>query len=661
MNNSFYIKLAVNNLKRNKNVYLPFLVACIGTIFTCFVFLRISTNTGMVSLPHGSKFLQGFFSSGKVFGGFFAIVFILYANSFLMKRRMKEVGLYGVLGLEKRHIMFVMLIEMLILYVISIVVAIVFGMVLGNLFFLIFLRILHIAGTNTFTISPQAFYQTIFFFFGVFSLAFLLTIIKIKNANIITLLKVEEQGEKEPKTPIFMSIIGIVTLILGYGIALYQNSQDSQQNIIGYFIISVILILIGTYTLFSAGSIALLKGMKKNKALFYKPNNFISVSNMIYRMKKNGVGLANICILSTVVILVLSTTLALYTGRENILKNKNQFDLKISLSKNDKTLMEKIQETAVLNNVSLKDVYQYKIAHFTGYLEKNMLSIATTVPKETDKQKKINYEVNVLTLEDYNKITNGKQSLNKNEILIYTLYENYGLKNLTMGDDKSNVRYSIKKELNSFVLQEKNKKIKVGEIFIVVSDLKQVQKLQSIMNVDELQSFTNLNLEGTELDCLAFASKLKDIVNQKYSTANFYSIDIDRADWYGIFGGALFLGIFLGFLFMIALVLIIYFKQISEGYEDHNRFTILQKVGMDKSEVKKTITKQIRLMFFLPIVGAVIHMLVFSNIICRVLAAFYLTDTNLIFRCILCLSALFTIWYSVVYFMTVKVYYKMVQ
>lgn len=659
MNSSFYAKLAVNNLKRNRTVYVPFLLACIGTIFTYFVFLRISMNTGMESLPYGSTFLEGLFSAGKMFIGFFAMAFILYANSFLMKRRMKEIGLYGVLGLEKRHIMFVILIETLILYITSIAVAVVFGMVFGNLFFLIFLRILHISGTNAFTISPQSFAQTITFFFGVFFLAFLLNVIRVKKSNLITLLKGEEQGERKPKTPILMTIIGIVTLVLGYGFALFQNSQDTHENILSYFVIIVILVLIGTYTLFSAGSIALLNSMKKNKTIFYKPRNFISVSNMIYRMKKNGVGLANICILSTVVILILSTTLSLYAGRENILKNRNQFDLEISCKNSDEALIGRIQDTALSNNVNIKEAYQYKAANFTAYLEKNMLRTTTTVPK--DKQHISNYEVSVLTLDDYNKITNEKQSLTKNEILLYSLNGNYGFKNLTLGNEKNNIPYSIKKELNSFMLREKNKNLKFREIFIVVSDSKQVQKLQRIMTVSKLQSFTDLNLEGTESNRLAFAENLKNIINQEYSTAHFYSIDIDRANWYGIFGGALFLGIFLGFLFMIALVLIIYFKQISEGYEDHNRFTILQKVGMDKSEIKKTINKQIRLMFFLPIAGAIIHTLVISNIICRVLASVYLTDTTLIFRCILSVSAVFIIIYSTIYFMTAKVYYKLVQ
>lgn len=655
MNSIFYTKLAVNNLKRNKNVYFPFLVASTSIIFTYFIFISISMNKGMESLPDG-QMLQNIFLIGEWGISIFSLIFIFYANSFLMKRRIKEIGLYGILGLEKKHICFIILFETLLLCAISIIIAVIIGMVFSKLFFLILLRILHVKGINTFDISIQAISQTIMFFLGVFFLTFIFNFIKVRNTSSITLLKEESKGEKEPKTPIVITVLGLVTLGFGYGIVLIVNSSEVA---LGSFLIGVILVTYGTYSLFTSGSITLLKLMKKNKKIFYKPNNFISVSNMIYRMKKNAVGLANICLLSTIIIVIISTTFSLYLGKDNMLKNKNQFDLAITCTDSNVGLLDMTENLAIKNHVSLKEIYQYNAANFTGYIKNNTLGTAETVAKE--EQHDCNYEVTLLQLDDFNKITNSQKTLDRNQILLYFLNGNYNSDILSFANGKNTIEYSIKEELENFILQDKQDSRNIRKMFIIVKDIEQIKNIQTVMNFGSLQFSTNLNLEGAESDKLNFAEKLQRIANQKYNITTFSSIDIDGADWYSIFGGLLFLGVFLGFLIIIALVLIIYFKQISEGYEDKKRFNILQKVGMSKEEVKKTINKQIKLVFFLPLLGAVIHVSVAYKIICNMLAAFRLTNTTLIFICMFSVAAVFSLIYITVYYMTSKVYYKLIN
>lgn len=533
MKTKFCFKLAINNLKRNKQMYIPYLIASISTIFTFLVYVAIGTTSTMTSLPLQSEFVQTFFKVGMIVIGLFSVFFLIYANSFLMKQRMKEFGLFSILGLEKRHIVLVLFFETIFIAIASFVCTLIIGFVFGNVFFRLFVNIMHLSGENYFFIGARAITRTLSLLAIIYGIVFGINIFKIHHTKTISLLKSNSIGEKEPKGHSIIAIIGFVLLLFSYFYAL------SATNITDLVLFAPIL-MTATYLVFIAGSIAILKVIKKNEKLYYKPRNFISVSNLMYRMKKNGVGLASICIFSTAIIFLLSVVFSVYFGKDNMLKTRFPNSIEIKATENLDGFYDEIHLLAKNNNI---------ISH--------------------DKK------------DDLSKVDNQ-----------YTL---------------------------------------------------------------------SFNTEGTEENRIAFAKGIKNFIKEKPTITYFASRDLESLDWYNYFGGGLFLCIFMGGLFLIALVLIIYYKQLSEGIEDRRQFQILQDVGMDKDEVKSTINQQVKLMFFLPIGMTILHMIVGYSLICRVLAGFHLSDTLLILKCILIVIIVFFFVYVAAYKITSNVYYKIIN
>lgn len=533
MKTKFCFKLAINNLKRNKQIYIPYLIASISTIFTFLVYIAIGTTSTMTSLPLQSGFVQTFFKIGTIIIGLFSVFFLIYANSFLMKQRMKEFGLFSILGLEKRHMILVLFFETVSIAITSFICTLIIGFVFGNIFFRLFVNIMNLNGENHFFIGPGAITRTLSLLVIIYGIVFGINIFNIHHTKTISLLKSNSIGEKEPKGHILIAIVGFALLLFSY---IYALSATKILDLILF----VPILMTATYLVFIAGSIAILKAIKKNEKLYYKRENFISVSNLMYRMKKNGVGLASICIFSTAIIFLISVVFSVYFGKDNMLQTRFPNSIEIESTENLDSLYDKINGLAKNNNIILHD----------------------------------------------------KQE-------------------------------SSSKTHNQYTL--------------------------------------SFNAEGTKENRIAFAKNIKNSIKEKSTITSFTSRDLESLDWYNYFGGGLFLCIFMGVLFLIALVLIIYYKQLSEGIEDRKQFKILQDVGMDKDEVKSTINQQIKLMFFLPIGMTILHMIVGYNLICRVLAGFHLSDTLLIFKCILIVIIVFSFVYVAAYKITSNVYYKLIN
>lgn len=652
MNNSFYFKLAKTNLMENKKTYFPYILACTCAIIMFYTMDCMVLNEGLDRI-RAAEALKMLLRFGVQIISIFSTVFLFYTNSFLIKRRKKEIGIYNVLGMEKKHIAKVLSIETVIIAIISLSLGILGGIIVGKLIFLVLINLLKIDITisSSFSISLSAIIQTMELFIGIFIVILIANLFQVKIANPIELLKGGQKGEKEPKTSWILAISGIIELAIGYGIAI---TIESPLEAMIKFFVAVILVIAGTYSTFTAGSIAFLKQLKKNKKFFYKTRNFVSVSGMIYRMKQNAVGLANICILSTAVLITVSTTVALYVGQENSLKIAYPLDSKISIenatTEKINNLETVIKDATAKNNVTLKNQVRYS-------------SVGSPVLQNENSFKTVEFNqamlvdlkfITVYTLEDYNKMEGKEVSLENNEVLVFSVGKDFNYNSILINDRE----YEVKDELNSLKISNKNENSLMNEYSIIVKDM---NTLKDIYQAKDNKDYNiNFDIDGDKEEIIRFCDSLKNsITNIENST--FESIYIDREDFYITNGGFIFIGSFLGLLFTLGTVLIIYYKQISEGYDDSERFKIMQKVGMSKEEVKKTINKQILMVFFLPLVVSVIHIAVAFKIVCKLLFLFGLFNTNVFLFCIVGTIIIFAVLYGAVYRLTAKTYYKIVQ
>lgn len=657
MNNSFYFKLAKTNLIENRRTYFPYMLACICSIIMFYTMDCMVLNEGLNHIRSASalKMLLGF---GSKVIGIFSIIFLFYTNSFLIKRRKKEIGIYNVLGMEKKHIAKVLSIETTIIAIISIVLGILGGIIIGKLLFLILLNLLKIDVTisSSFSISLAGIKETLVLFIGIFAAILIANLLQVKIANPIELLKGGQKGEKEPKTSWILAISGIVEIIAGYCIAV---TIESPLKALSLVFIAIILVIAGTYSTFTAGSIAFLKALKRNKKFFYSTRNFISVSGMIYRMKQNAVGLANICILSTAVLLTVSTTVSLYAGQESSLKISHPFDTEICIqnmtTEQKNNMLSVIKEEAYKNNVTLKNQVEYSDKELMTLVNKNSFKSTQRNLANINNLGAIKF----YTVEEYNKIEGKNISVKDDEALIYSVGKEYKYDSIIINEKE----LKIKEKLNKFKIENKNENNMMEEYDVIVKDLdalKQIYRSEEGKPLESLNYNIGFNIDGDSKNIINFSDSIKNMVS-KIEKSEFSSIYLDREDFYITNGGFIFIGCFLGLLFTLGTVLIIYYKQISEGYDDSERFKIMQKVGMGKEEVKATINKQILMVFFLPLVVSVIHIGFAFNGVSKLLSLFGLFNTNVFLVAIAVTVFIFAVLYGIVYSMTAKTYYKIVQ
>lgn len=659
-----YFKLAAINIKKNAKMYVPYIITSVITIMMFYIMIFLAFNPGLDTMK-GNDSLRVVLSLGIYVIGIFAVIFLFYTNSFLLKRRKKEIGLYNILGMEKKHIAKMMTIENIYSYLINMILGLFFGILFSKLMLLLLLKILKVGTGFVFNISFQGLHIT-FIFFTVISILILLNNIRqIHLSKPIELLKGGNIGEKEPKTKWFIAVVGIMTMGTGYFMAI---TVDNALSALNYFFIAVILVIIGTYCLFTSGSIALLKILRKNKKYYYKTNHFTSVSGMIYRMKQNAVGLANICILSTMVLVMLSSTVCLYIGQDNVLNNRFPTEIEI------KTIFSNKEDSESVSNTVKKAIRDggYKIDTYNEFRYK-------TYTLEYDKEKKTftsseNISINIdkmyliyfFPIESYNMQTGSDVFLNNEEVLIYSP-DNIDIKDEFLIKDMSfNVKSIV--ENPGFTIQSSGSYMKLIYIFVSNEDIiSSVHKqfgdyFGDYLNLSHVIGF---NVMGNEEKQTELVSIIRETLrgSEKYKNLTFqiYSKAEEKFDFYALYGGLFFLGIFLGALFIMATVLIIYYKQISEGYEDKHRFYIMQQVGMSKAEVRKSIRSQVLTVFFLPLITSIIHIAFAFKMITKMLEVLNLTNVSLFVICTLATLIIFAIFYTVVYSLTARTYYRIVE
>lgn len=657
MNNIFYMKLAFINMKKNRRTYVPYLLSCIGTIAMFYMLNAIAENGGLGDVFAGNM-LQAFMRLGVGIIGFFAILFLFYTNSFLVKRRKKEFGLFNILGMEKRHIARVLLFETLYTIVLSLGLGIGCGIVLGKGMHLLLLRILKSTVQLGFTIPMIAIKTTVILFTVIFVLSYLNTLRQIHLTKPIDLLKGGSQGEKEPKAKWLMALVGLICLLIGYAMA---ATAKNPLEVIGKLFLAIILVIIGTYCLFIAGSIVVLKILRKNKKYYYKAKHFTTISGMIYRMKQNAAGLANICILSTGVLLSVSTTFSLYAGVEDAMGTRYPREIGVrsmGVSKEktedlDQIIEETIQEQSVevTNQISCQYMELTAMEQENGFLLGNEMESMGTIDDIC--------VVVIVPLEEYNKNTNGSETLEKDEILFGKLRgTEYKKEEIQIGD----TTFKIKRNLEDTQAEGEITALMSKSYLAVVPDYETAVSLRKkYEGADTLRWYYGFDLEEDGEKKIEFEEILSKKLDKENLNGYTESRERNRKDVYALYGSIFFLGIFLGILFLMATVLIIYYKQVSEGYEDRERFIIMQKVGMSHKEVKRSIHSQILLVFFLPLVTAVIHIIAAYPILERLLAMLHLSNDSIFMMVLAITVLLFALLYGWIYAITARTYYKIVS
>ena len=659
-----YTKLAITNIKNNRQFYFPYLLTGIITVAMFYIMCALESNPGIQSMP-GAKDLGLILRLGIGVIGIFAVIFLFYTNSFIIKRRKKELGIYNILGMEKRHIAKILSKEAFFTAIIAIGGGLVTGVLFHKLACMLLYRMIGFNGGITFSFSKKGVMITAILFAIVYLLTYIYDLFQVQLANPIELLQSGNKGEREPKTKAIMAVLGVLCLGTGYFIAITTKNPIKALTL---FFVAVILVIIGTYLLFTAGSIALLKILRRNKGYYYQTKHFTSVSGMIYRMKQNAVGLANICILSTMVLVAVSTTVSLYVGVEDIMKERYPNEINIRAYYDTGAPSE--DSIAPIVEKSVKESGR-KIRHEEDYLELYFAAIKDQGQYSLDKEKvktagdRVSGFV-VLTREDCKKKYNEEiPELAENEVALFTIKKT-DMDTLVL----ENRSYHVK-EIKQFQNTEDFETIAdiMDEYYyVIVNDVQDMERLWQLQkeiyqeNSSSISRQVRLDIDGDSKQKKECFENIKTALEPEQAKARILidSRQSNLDEFYQIYGGFLFLGLFLGILFLMITVLIIFYKQISEGYDDKERFSIMEKVGMSNDEVKATIRSQVRTVFFLPILMAAVHVGMAFPMIKRLLWLFGLSNTALFAGCMAGTILVFTLIYLLVFLKTSKTYYKIV-
>ena len=667
--NKVYRKLAFTNIKNNGSLYLPYIISGIVTVAMFYIMMFLNNSKGLEKI-YGSSYLTSIMALGVRIIAVFSYIFIFYTNSFIIKRRKKEIGVYNILGMEKRHIAKLMGIETVTVALIAIIGGIVTGILFSKLSILLLYKILAVKETVKFEINFSTIINTLIVFGILYALTLIYNMMQIKLANPIELLRGGNVGEKEPKSKWLMAIIAVGCLAVAYYISF---TTENPLKVLSLFFVAVLLVIVGTYLLFIAGSIVFLKMLRKNKKFYYNKKHFAAVSGMIYRMKQNAGGLASICILSTMVLVIIASTVSLYIGLEDELKTRYPMEAVtyvnyLEVDDNVDSVRDHIRQIIEDEGRTITDEKSY--GYFNMLTKQNDNSLEKT--SENDSLGNGTY-VNIVTKDalcDLEDTFDEKDipELADNSVAVYGMKKyNYDSINI-MGrgfDVKESKYYKIKKDAyisSSFT----------NEYYIVVNNmdtLTQLFNLQKEVYGDRAFTFRNtvgFDFDGTKqqkIDCVNKINKYL-VSDAKKEIGNGTAYVEGRAEneeaVYTLYGGIFFLGIFLGTMFLMVTVMIIFYKQTSEGYDDKERYEIMEKVGMSNAEVKKSIQSQVRMVFFLPIVTAAIHVAAAFPMLRRLLVMFNLTDTQLMIECMIGTLLVFLVIYYLVFKLTSRIYYKIV-
>lgn len=669
MKRGFYYKIAWTGIKKNKKIYLPYILANIGMIFMFYILIFLCTSPTVHAMQGGAT-MQSVLSLGCGIMGGFALIFIFYTNSFLMRRRKREFGLYHVLGMGKKNLAKVIAWECVQVSVVSLLLGIFTGILFSKAAELVMVSLLNGEADFGFTISMQSLALTLKVFGGIFLLILIKCLIQVSNSRPIELLKSEAVGEKPPKANWLEGILGVVILAGAYYIAV---SIEEPLAAMIWFFVAVAMVIVSTYMLFRAGSVLLCKILKRNKNYYYRPGHFISVSSMMYRMKRNGSGLASICILSTMVLVMVSAVSCMFIGVEDQLRARYPRNVEVYTYSGDTQIVQGVHEMIekVLAEQGQKEenTLHYRFFAAAGladeeniFLERENFAAFNTNTMDSIRQ------LFIVPLEDYNRIMGKKETLKKDEVLLYQTKTEYGYDEICFDDG---TKWKVKEEVPEFIKNGIDSMQVMPSMFIFVKDMDTVQEYYEKWKVVQGEPLLEINdYYGFDLDCsykenMKVAKRLQE-ERDKLLQEGYVRIDIEdstsaRAEFYAFYGGMFILGILLGLVFIVGMVLIMYYKQVTEGYEDQKRFDIMQKVGMTKREIRKSINSQVLTVFFLPLLAAGIHTAFAFPMIQKILLLLGVMNTGLLIAVMVGCYLLFSLFYIIMYLVTSKAYYGIVS
>lgn len=665
----YAFRLAWSNLRRTQNVTLPFFLASTVTVFLHFLIMTMMFNPHVPEIRGGAT-LAFIFQLGVFVITTFAILFMISIHQMLLKKRKKELGLYTILGMEKKHISLILFWENAIQTTTSLALGLILGFVGGQLMWMILLRMLNSPDGLPYTFSLTALICTTVVFLGLFIVTTAVSLFQIHRINPIELLHSEKQADKPVRFLAVKTGIGVIVLGIAYAIALLTNNMFTALMV---FFFDCLLVIFATSILFESGITFFLRWLKKRRSFYYKPNNFVAVSMLSHRIRRNAASLTTICILSTMLLVTMGGSAALFFGEDNALSESNPDDLTYTLtgeltsSKQDE-LAAVAQQLAAENNVVLEDVQIYSYADAYSKLQDNVLSPFVTSDYLVGLRSAVidyGYDVFLIQADTYRRISGQTAKLQEDEILILTGNKQLQLSDLTIQgktyavqDIQRDTPFSCRKYNNGGGTNTSNSS---ELLFLVFADEASLMSVQDYLQEGEWESNTRIgvNYAGTLEDRTAFYEAFNQKVRAldapvRYATC----LDYDRQEFRSMYGGLLFVGVFFSVLFLTATVLIIYFKQISEAMDDREQYLILQKVGMDEQEVSATINRQVILVFFLPLITALLHTGFAMPLMQTLLVALKLTNPVFTYTCVSVCAVIFTIFYLIFYRMTSRIIKK---
>ncbi len=667
-----YFKLAKTNLSNNKPFYIPYIISSIITVAMLYMMSFLSDNKGLNKIM-GADSLATIFRLGVGIIVIFSYIFLFYTNSFIIKRRKKEIGVYNILGMEKRHLSKVLFVETIYSAIISLVCGIIVGIAFSKFILMVLYGIIGIHKTVEFFVNIHGIILCVVSFGILFLLTFLYNFMQIKLANPIELLRGTNVGEREPKTKIFMTIVGVVCLAIAYYIAI---TTENPLNVLTLFFVAVLLVIIGTFALFTAGSIALLKLLRNNKKFYYNKRHFMAVSGMLYRMKQNAAGLASICILSTMVLVVISTTVSMYVGIQDELMARYPNDVCVTVDYNSVIDKSSEIEKAIFDEIDSAEVKNKKAFSYLSVFVGQKGDNFTTDKEHLSYQN--SYLFYILSKDDFIKKDSSFKdkigNISKGEAVV-VLNKKYDKKDIKIfgKNYKVNKSFEHTEDNDLYMISTLN-----GLGYIILDNDESVQELydmQEKMLGKGANYYTNkIRFDfksGNKKQKAAAYKKIDNVVkkyfkenkNDKKEISSYWveSRQENEQNFYLLYGGLFFLGIFLGTMFLIVTVMIIFYKQITEGYDDRERYQILEKVGMSSREVKDTIKSQIRIVFVLPIFAAAVHVTAAFPMVNRILKMLNLNNEKLFAGCLAATIIVFAVIYYLVFKVTSRAYYKIVK
>lgn len=667
-----YFKLAKTNLSNNKPFYIPYIISSIITVAMLYMMSFLSDNKGLNKIM-GADSLATIFRLGVGIIVIFSYIFLFYTNSFIIKRRKKEIGVYNILGMEKRHLSKVLFVETIYSAIISLVCGIIVGIAFSKFILMVLYGIIGIHKTVEFFVNIHGIILCVVSFGILFLLTFLYNFMQIKLANPIELLRGTNVGEREPKTKIFMTIVGVVCLAIAYYIAI---TTENPLNVLTLFFVAMLLVIIGTFALFAAGSIVLLKLLRNNKKFYYNKRHFMAVSGMLYRMKQNAAGLASICILSTMVLVVISTTVSMYVGIQDELMARYPNDVCVTVDYNSVIDKSSEIEKAIFDEIDSAEVKNKKAFSYLSVFVGQKGDGFTTDKEHLSYQN--SYLFYILSKDDFIKIDNNFKdkigNISKGEAVV-VLNKKYDKKDIKIfgKNYKVNKSFEHTEDNDLYVISTLN-----GLGYIILDNDESVQELYDVqekMLGKGANYYTNkIRFDfksGNKKQKAAAYKKIDNAVkkyfkenkNDKKEISSYWveSRQENEQNFYLLYGGLFFLGIFLGTMFLMVTVMIIFYKQITEGYDDRERYQILEKVGMSSREVKDTIKSQIRIVFVLPIFAAAVHVTAAFPMVNRILKMLNLNNEKLFAGCLAATIIVFAVIYYLVFKVTSRAYYKIVK